>query len=165
MLHSEIIHKKQYFVLTFFWMLYGKGEGVCIQIFHFAEIQSSFCPYFQNGLGFFNLAALIQVSIKAFWHFYTWNWDICACSLQLQLQLPIAFSHWYTLFTSFLTWCKFETYIGDKFKNFLINKVRQWIFQFDHLTFSKNVFVFFPFAKSVTFKNRLCGLLKCCNFY
>ena len=98
------------------------------------------------GTFWLHLTALIKVSIEAFWHSYTWHLI-------------------YILFTSFLTLNEFETYIGGYF---LKHEVDPWFYQFNHETFSKNVFCLLilhcTFAKFITSNCQLYEFLKCSHF-
>ena len=47
----------------------------------------------------------------------------------------IAIYHYYVLFTNYLPWYEFETW-----GYILINKVSNWFYQLDYVTFHKNVF-------------------------
>ena len=74
-----LLHAAKYQIYSFyrFWVIKGKLAGwwknypLC---FPLRGTQSASYPYLQSGLDVFkiNLTDLIQVSIEAFWHSYTW---------------------------------------------------------------------------------------------
>ena len=96
-----------------------RGNSVCI-----LSISSERIGIFQ-----LNLATLIQVSIEAFWHSYTWIWNICTCANCSYSLLHVINKSLDMIWILNLHW-----------GYFLINEVRQWFNQIDHLTFSKIVF-------------------------
>ena len=96
-----------------------RGNSVCI-----LSISSERIGIFQ-----LNLATLIQVSIEVFWHSYTWIWNICTCANCSYSLLHVINKSLDMIWILNLHW-----------GYFLINEVRQWFNQIDHLTFSKIVF-------------------------
>ena len=77
-----------------------------------------------------NLATLIQVSTKAFWHSYTWNLKhLRTCKWQIFIT---------TYYLQDFRHCK---NLKLKLVYFFINEVGHWCYRLDHVIFSKNVFL------------------------
>ena len=76
------------------------------EIFHFVEIQSAFRPYFQNGLKFWTKFGSYDPSFSR--NILTFLYLKFETSALAQIEVI----HYYILFTNFLTWYEFETYIG-----------------------------------------------------
>ena len=91
-------------ILGYVWQILGWRRA-----FHFMEIQSEFCPYFQNGLEFWTKFGSYDPSFSR--NILTFLYLKFETSPLAQIEVI----HYYILFTSFLTWYEFETYIGILF--------------------------------------------------
>ena len=104
---------------------------VALCVFHFVEMQSTFCWYLQNGFKLFN-------QIFHFWSKFQQKYfeipiskisDNCACAHCNHLCLSIIYKILVTIWILNLHW----GYI-------LIREVGQWYYQLDHVTLSKYIF-------------------------
>ena len=112
-------------------------ERVCIPLhstntlFHFGEIQSTFCLYLQTGLEFFN--QILQLWSKFQWkHFEIPIFkisNICVCAHCNHLLVCIIYKFPVIIRILNLHW-----------RYILISEVGQWFYQLYHATCSKNLF-------------------------
>ena len=120
--------KCQAYSFYYFWVIKGKltgGGKNTPSAFHFVEIQSAF----------YHMTALIQVSVEAFWHSYTWNLKyLCMRKLHLFINKYYLQVSWHYM--------DLKHILGV----LLINEVCQRFYQLDRVNISKNEFWWVNFA-------------------
>ena len=124
----------------------------CPCVFHFMQVQSTYCLYLQTGLEFYlNFHALIKGSTETFF-----NPTLKVCNICMHKPRLLE----YILFTNFLTWYQLETYIVDSLwwidsidvfvkviiriflKYFLVynSSHKLWMSRFDLINFVKELY-------------------------